>query len=190
MPNAPRLLIVLLAAAALTVALPGIALGHVHVESTTPEPGTNLDDPPSEVVIEFDGELDPDQSSFTVRGGDGAVVGEGEVDLSVADRNVLRGDVSISEPGIYDVEYSVVGLDGHELTGEFSFGFQATEAVPTPEPDEHPDTAVGGPTVGAALLALGTNLLLAAGLLAALGVTRRAAAERRATASRSALSFD
>lgn len=176
MPNTPRLLIVLLAAAALTMALPGVALGHVHVESTIPEAGTNLDDPPSEVVIEFDGELNPDASSFAVRDADGAVVGEGEVDLSVADRNVLRGDVSISEPGIYDVEYSVIGLDGHEVAGEFSFGFRATEAVPMPEHDEHPDTAVGGSPGGAALLALGTNLLLAAGLLAAVAVSRRAAA--------------
>lgn len=168
-----RPLAALAAATTLLIAAPALVLGHVHLESTTPEAGDNLDDPPDEVVIEFDGELNPDASGFTVHGPGEGEVGAGEVDLSVADRNTLRGDVTITEPGIYTVEYSVVGEDGHEVAGEFSFGYQASEPVPQPtDGDGHPATAVA-PNTGGALIALGANLLLAGILLGLAGLVAR-----------------
>jgi methionine-rich copper-binding protein CopC len=168
-----RRLAALGAATTIVLAAPALVFGHVHLESTTPEAGDNLDDPPGEVVIEFDGELNPDESGFTVHGPGEVEVGAGEVDLSVADRNILRGDVTITEPGIYTVEYSVVGQDGHEVAGEFSFGYQASEPVPQPTDDHgHGDTSVA-PTTGGALIALGANLLLAGIMLALARLTGR-----------------
>jgi methionine-rich copper-binding protein CopC len=169
-----RRLAALVAATTIVLAAPALVLGHVHLESTTPEAADDLDDPPGEVVIEFDGELNPDGSGFTVHGPGEVEVGTGEVDLSVADRNILRGDVTITEPGIYTVEYSVVGDDGHEVAGEFSFGYQASEPVPQPTDDDghHPATAVA-PSTGGALIALGANLLLAGILLGLAGLAGR-----------------
>ena len=101
----------------------------------------------------------------------GNEVGSGEVDLTVADRNVMRGDVTVSDPGIYTVSYIVAGVDGHEIEGTFSFGYNTDATIPEPtggEHDEGPDTALPYgqpsplPVVGALLI----------GLAALLGVRR------------------
>lgn len=150
--------------AAVTVAclaaVPSLVLGHVELTSSSPAAGDNLDTAPSEVSITFDDELDPDLSSFTVTDADGNEVGNGEVDLTVADRNVMTGPVDITDPGVYTVSYSVAGVDGHEIEGSFSFGFQADEEVP------QPDTAMPEPR-SPILPILGVTLLAAAGALAA-----------------------
>lgn len=132
--------------AALLAALPAVAAAHAELESSTPEAGQNLDTAPTEVILTFDEELDPDGSSFTVVDADGHEVGSGEVDLTVADRNVMAGDVSITDAGVYTVEYTVVAADGHESGGSFSFGYNAAEAIPGSS-DEQPNTAMPGPRV-------------------------------------------
>ena len=167
-----RLLSTILAAVAL-LAIPAIASAHVELLSSSPEAGANLDAAPTEVTVTFDDELDPDHSTFTVADADGNEVGAGEVDLTIADRNVMRGDVTISDPGVYTVSYTVAGVDGHEIEGTFSFGFNTEDAIPEPTGDEHdegPDTALPYrqpsplPMVGALLI----------GLAAVLGVRRLA----------------
>jgi methionine-rich copper-binding protein CopC len=152
-------------------AVPAVALAHVELVSSDPEPGSNLETPPDEVTLTFDGELDPDGSSFTVEDHHGEVVGEGVVDLDVADRNVMAGTVSISEPGVYTVEWTVLGADDHEITGSFSFGYATDEEIPEGEDGhghENPDTALPAAGPGTTTLA---GLLLV--VLAALATVRR-----------------
>ena len=99
----------------------------------------------------------------------GANVGSGKADLTVADRNVLRGDVTITEPGLYSVLWTALSIDGDTTTGSFTFGFQATGPVPSDAPQqENPDTAMpAAPTAPLPVTVLGvTALLLAAVLLA------------------------
>jgi methionine-rich copper-binding protein CopC len=154
------------ALAGLLALVPATLLGHVEMIDSSPEAGSSLESPPAEVIITFGEELDPQASTFTVSDAEGHVVGNGEVDLTVADRNVLRGDVEITEPGVYTVGYTVTGLDGHEIGGAFSFGFDTDEEIPEP-----PDTALPAP-----LPAPGNPLpsvLGAALLLSAVAVLRR-----------------
>jgi hypothetical protein len=92
-------------------------------------------------------------------------VGTGEVDLTVADRNVLAGAVTITEPGIYTVIYTAAGMDGHETAGTFSFGYLATATIPVPTSDEGPDTAMAVPGQGATLLFFGSLSLVAAAVI-------------------------
>ncbi|HEX6474469.1 MAG TPA: copper resistance CopC family protein [Candidatus Limnocylindria bacterium] len=165
-----RILITTLATGAL-LAVPAVASAHVELASSSPEAGANVDTAPTEVTVTFDDELDPDHSSFTVTDADGNEVGSGEVDLTVADRNVLRGDVSISDPGVYTVSYTVAGVDGHEIEGTFSFGFNTDDTIPDSnggEHDEGPDTAL--PYRQPSPLPMVGMLLI--GLAAALGVRR------------------
>jgi len=149
------------------------AVAHAFPESSDPAPGENLQNAPSEVSITFDDEVDPDGSSFQVKSEDGQVVGEGAVDLTVADRNVVRGDVDISEPGLYTVTWTALSIDGDSTHGSFTFGFQASGPVPSDAPqDENPDTALlAGPSTS---ISLGFGLLLIglAGLLAVVRVVR------------------
>jgi methionine-rich copper-binding protein CopC len=167
-----RLLFTMLATVAL-LAVPAVASAHVELISSSPEAGANLDTAPTEVTVTFDDELDPDHSSFSVADSDGNEVGSGEVDLTVADRNLMRGDVTITDPGVYTVSYTVAGVDGHEIEGTFSFGFNTDEAIPEPtggEHDEGPDTALpyGQPSP---LPVIGALLV---GAAAVLGVRRLA----------------
>ncbi|MGH2454868.1 MAG: copper resistance CopC family protein [Candidatus Limnocylindria bacterium] len=154
-------------AAMILAAAPAAAIAHVHLVSSSPMAGASLDDAPDQVRIEFDGELDPDHSSFVVEDADGGAVGDGEVDLGVADRNVLAGAVTITQPGVYTVTYEVLGLDGHEIVGSFSFGFDTDAEIPDPtdsEGDDHdaPDTAMR-PDPGSPATTAGILLLLLAG---------------------------
>jgi methionine-rich copper-binding protein CopC len=142
-----------LVAASAWLAVPPAVMGHVELVSSTPEAGANLDTAPTEVTITFDDELDPDLSSFTVTDSDGGNVGNGQVDLTVADRNVMTGAVSITDPGVYTVGYTVAGVDGHVLGGAFSFGFNAGQQIPKPSGGEHPDTAMPAPAPPLAQLA-------------------------------------
>ncbi len=154
--------------ALLLSAVPGAALGHVELLSSIPAPGENLEAPPTEITLTFDGELDPAASGFTVVDRHGEEVGNGEVDLDVADRNVMTGSVDVAEPGVYTVEWAVLGADGHEVRDSFSFGYATDEEIPEASGDGHhdsPDTAVAGGTVEPLVLA-GLALLALAGLAA------------------------
>jgi methionine-rich copper-binding protein CopC len=143
-------------AAALLAALPSVTSAHAELTATDPAAGAALDDPPAEVVLTFDGELDPDGSGFTVTDADGSEVGSGGVDLQVAERNVLRGAVSIDDEGIYVVAWTAVAGDGHPERG--SFEFRVGEAA------QAPDTALAPPAVP--LLPAGAVLLAMAALVA------------------------
>jgi methionine-rich copper-binding protein CopC len=158
------------AAAALLAALPAVAAAHAELEASTPAAGANLDTAPTTVTLNFSEGLDPGGSSFTVKAADGHEVGSGEVDLSVADRNVMTGDVTITDPGVYTIAYQVVAEDGHASGGTISFGFNATEAISDPTSDEFPDTALPRPSLP--ILPMAGWLLVA--LASVIGVRRLA----------------
>lgn len=150
--------------ATLTAVLPSMAAAHAELKSSTPGAGENLGAAPTKVTLTFDDELNPDGSSFTVADAGGHVVGTGEVDLTVPDRNVLVGDVTITSPGVYTVAYVAVAGDGHEASGTLSFGYRAEQAIPDPTSREGPDTALPRQTAPAATL-VGTLLLVLAGVI-------------------------
>jgi methionine-rich copper-binding protein CopC len=157
----------LLAAGLLTAVPASSAAAHVELISSSPVAGANLLTVPTEVTITFDDELDPDLSHFEVTDAASAEVGSGKVDLTVADRNVMTGPLTITAPGVYTVSYTVAGVDGHVLEGTFSFGYQATSAIPGPTGGEGADTAMT-PRGGTPILVLfGWILLVASGVIAA-----------------------
>jgi methionine-rich copper-binding protein CopC len=146
---------------------------HVELITSSPAAGANLPTAPTEVTITFDDELDPDLSSFTVADASSVEVGGGEVDLTVADRNVMTGPVTIAQPGVYTVTYHVAGVDGHELEGSFSFGYQASTTIPDPTSDERPDTAMREPSRRFGLVLLGALFLAASALIVVRRVVAR-----------------
>jgi hypothetical protein len=127
-----------------------------------------------------DGELG-DGSKFTVTDADGKTVGTGTIDLTVPDRNVMKADVTITDPGIYTVKWTSVSADGATLNGQFSFGYKATQAIPAASGGEDndeghgtPDTSIASDT-GSPLAPLGALLILsAAGLLVRRGLVAQA----------------
>jgi copper resistance protein C len=156
-----------LAAGLLMAAFASAVAAHVELISSSPVAGANLLTIPTEVTITFDDELDPDLSHFEVTDAASVEVGSGEVDLTVADRNVMTGPVTITAPGVYTVSYTVGGVDGHVLAGVFSFGYRATSAIPGPAGGEGADTAMTPRRDTSLLVLLGSVLLMASGVIAA-----------------------
>jgi len=154
-------LIVLVAA----TVLPATAMAHADLASATPAEDADLDEAPDEVRLTFTEELDPDGSAFVVTDAAGDEVGRGDVDLDVADRNELAGNVTISHPGLHTVAWSAISSDGHEASGSYTFGYRAADA-------SSPDTRMIGPSASPLIL-LGF-LLVAIALVFA----RRRAASR------------
>ena len=145
------------AALALAGAMVPIAtLAHVGLVSSSPAAGETLATPPDAVTLVFDGELAPGGSGFTVTDPDGVVVGEGGLDLAVAERNQVRGGVQITEPGPYAVAWSAVGSDGHDETGGFVFSVGPVE--PPPNTAAVPTDPRKQSTLGAILLLAGIGI--------------------------------
>jgi methionine-rich copper-binding protein CopC len=147
------------------VLVPAIALADTGLASSDPADGSTLTEPPTEIVLTFEGEVS-EESSFSVMGPDGAA-GEGALDLDVADRNVLRGQVEVDAAGDYTVSWSIVGEDGHPVEGEVTFTYEPEGEAATP------DTALP-PSTGSPVALIGLLLLVLAATISA----RRALAVR------------
>lgn len=115
-----RFLLGAVMALGLMLAVPLSAQAHTDLTDASPADGEQLEEPPTEVVLTFEAEIG-EASTFTVTDADGNEVGRGELDLDVADRNVLRGDVAISADGTYAIAYSIIGEDGDPIEGKLSF---------------------------------------------------------------------
>ena len=145
----PRCLVMSLVAAALLASMPALALAHAELVSSQPAAAASLDEPPAELVVTFDGELDPDGSSLVAIGPGGAEVAAGGVDLEVAERNVLRAALRSDGQGEYVVSWVAASIDGHVEEGSFAFEVMADATPPSP------DTALprpAGPGPAAAVL--------------------------------------
>jgi methionine-rich copper-binding protein CopC len=147
---APFALIALLAAFVLRLAAPAPAAAHTELTSAVPADGSTLTSVPAEVVLRFSGELDPDLSTFTVTAPGGVRAGSGEVDLGVAERNLLRGSVSGSAAGTWTVHWTAASIDGHVSEGDVAF----TVAGPAPDTAVRPPPGALVP-IGVALVAGG-----------------------------------
>lgn len=148
--------------AVLLAAIPATALAHAELVTTEPAAGGTLDAPPTDITLSFDGELSPDGSGFTVTDATGAEVGSGALDLEVAERNVLRGDVTADADGRYEVAWSAVAIDGHREEGSFAFTVGSTQPAPdTALPRPTPVFAIGLILVGLTLAIIGRRLSVA-----------------------------
>jgi len=140
------------------LAVPGVVTAHAELMASDPADGATLAALPGEVELTFSGELDPDRSAFAVTGPGGGTIGTGEVDLGVAERNVMRGALEPDGDGAYEVQWTAVSIDGHAKNGTLTFTVGAEEA---------PNTALPRPIT---TLPLGVAFLVLAAIAAA---TRR-----------------
>jgi methionine-rich copper-binding protein CopC len=114
------------AAACLLLAVAGPAAAHEELVASDPPAGAGLDEAPAEIVLTFSGELTP-ESGFILFSPADDEVGTGELDLTVAERNVLRGDGVDAGDGSYTILWTGVGLDGHPQEGTITFTVGAIE---------------------------------------------------------------
>jgi hypothetical protein len=109
------------AALALSLALgPLSALGHVFPQKQQPGAGSTVD-APAQVVITFDGPLEPAFSSLTVTDAAGKQVNTAQ--SAVDDRQPEIASVALPAlaAGKYTVHWVAVASDGHRTHGDYSF---------------------------------------------------------------------
>lgn len=111
----------------------GSAHAHPAYKDSSPQSGATVASPPPELWIEFTERIEGGSITITDPCGERADHGEDEMNLT-SDRLTtgMHGD----KAGTYVVQWSVLGSDGHNTRGEFTFTSSGGAACPgTKEPE-------------------------------------------------------
>ena len=145
------------------------ATAHVEIVSSIPEQFTNVNPIPTQVWIEFSGELQTldgeaintievvDSTGIAVNYGDPVIEG-GKISTKLSGQ---------SAPGVFTVKYRVVGDDGHVIEGDYSFNASpdySAEQTPMPinEVSENSSIPAGGILLAALFLIFLGGILMRA----------------------------
>ena len=145
-----RKLIVALSLAALAFLNTPMASAHGEIVSTFPEQYTNATPIPTQVWIQFDGNLQTldgqaintidvvDSTGLTVSYGDPVIDG-GKISTKLSGQ---------SAPGVFTVNYRIVSEDGHPVEGSYTFNASPNYAddapVTTASPEKSSKLSIGG----------------------------------------------
>ncbi|WP_420111128.1 copper resistance CopC family protein [Pseudactinotalea sp.] len=114
------------ATAVLTFAVPGAAQAHSELVSSTPSDGGTTSEIPTEIVLEFNENIQEIGNEIVVVDPEGTPVADGEM---VVDGPVVTQPISTGAAGEYTVTWRVVSADGHPISGEFTYELQAPTTV-------------------------------------------------------------
>ena len=149
------------------VAMTGVACAHADLLSSEPAEGSTVQTAPTQLVLNYSEEPDPQLSQVELLNSSGATVDTGTPSLQGQKTLVvpITGDMP---DGVYTVSWSAVSVDdGHTTTDSFSFGV-GVKASTGPVAGGPPPTA-SGPTVlgvaGKALLYAGLMLVVAVAVI-------------------------
>jgi methionine-rich copper-binding protein CopC len=112
-----------------------ISSAHVEIVSSFPDQFANVNPIPTQVMIEFSGELQNLDgeilNSIEVTDSTGLVVSFDDAVIEGA--KIMTKISGQSAAGVFIVKYRVVGQDGHVIEGEYTFNAspEYAEAVPT-----------------------------------------------------------
>jgi len=130
-----RKIVVSLLFVGLSLFSPSIASAHIEIVSSFPDQFANVNPIPTQVMIEFSGELQNLDgeilNSIEVTDSTGLVV---SYDDAVIEGAKITTKISgQSAAGVFIVKYRVVGQDGHIIEGDYTFNASPgyAEAVPT-----------------------------------------------------------
>ena len=131
-----RIVFVTAVAAIALASFPAVAQAHPAYKASSPAANASVSQPPTEVWVEFTEMIDDGSITIYDPCGDRADHGEDEMNLT-NDRVTTgaHGDKS----GTYRVEWSVLGSDGHNTRGEFTFTSTGGDACPGAEEEEEPE---------------------------------------------------
>jgi len=126
--------VVLLAFQCLILSAP-TSFAHGQIVTSYPLDGSTSSPTPTQVWIEFDGELQTIDgevvNTLKVTDSTGLVVSAEEAVIEGAKISTQVSDQSVG--GVFTVEYRIVSEDGHPVEGSYTFqaspGFEATEMI-------------------------------------------------------------
>lgn len=106
------------------------ALAHTGLESSTPAQGSTVTEKLNEITLTFLTKIE-ETSSFTLTNSSNE-----EMDLNdiTVNDNILTGNVIESlENGAYQINWKIIGADGHPMEGVIDFTLDAPEEVESVE---------------------------------------------------------
>jgi methionine-rich copper-binding protein CopC len=108
----------IMASAALTSPF---AAAHALVKSSIPAAGSTVQVAPKAISITFNEKVEGAFSSVTVKDAAGKAVATGKAQVDTGNPATLLLDVPALASGVYRVQWTAVGNDGHRRTGDFQF---------------------------------------------------------------------
>ncbi|SDN10681.1 hypothetical protein SAMN05518871_103310 [Psychrobacillus sp. OK028] len=111
------------------------ALAHTGLESSTPAQGSTITEKLTEITLKFLTKIE-ETSTFTLMNSSNE-----EVDLEgiTVNENILTGNVTEKvENGAYQINWKIIGADGHPIEGVIDFVLEAPEEVEAVEPTTEP----------------------------------------------------
>jgi methionine-rich copper-binding protein CopC len=106
--------------AACAVLAAGPACAHAFLKTATPAVGSTVQQPPSQVVIDFTEGVEPKFSTITVQDAAGAEVGTGDAHLQGGNTHLALA-VKTLPAGTYKVTWHATAVDTHKTEGSFTF---------------------------------------------------------------------
>lgn len=94
---------------------------HAFPLRSEPKVGSEVKQPPTQVKIWFDGDIEPAFSTLKVTGPDGKEVDANDTKVDEKEHNLLTVSVPHLAPGKYKVKWEVVATDAHRTEGDFTF---------------------------------------------------------------------
>ena len=107
------------------------AYAHTDITDSTPAASAKVRIPIADVSVTFTEPIGTGPATINVRGPEGTNLAEGKPRTS--GNQVVQPIAELTAKGKYQVDYRVVGLDGHPVTGSYTFTF-VPRATPAPSP--------------------------------------------------------
>ena len=100
--------------------IPALCFAHVGMLNSTPAPNGIVSSPPEKVTMKFGGELEPAFSKIEVFDQNDKKVSKKTRfrEENIIMETKLKGKLS---PGVYTVKWKCMSVDGHSLSGEYTF---------------------------------------------------------------------
>ena len=109
-----------LCAAAVLALASGQVSAHAFLKTSTPAVGSTVQQPPSQVVIDFTEGVEPSFSTITVQDASGTGVANGEVHLDGGNTHLAIA-LKPLQTGTYKVVWHATAVDTHKTEGSFTF---------------------------------------------------------------------
>lgn len=111
------------------------ALAHTGLESSTPAQGSTVTEKLNEITLTFLTKIE-ETSSFTLTNSSNEAM---KIEGITVNDKIMTGNVTESlENGEYQINWKIIGADGHPIDGVIDFTLQAPEEVKAVEPATEP----------------------------------------------------
>src|SRR4051794_30820236 len=94
---------------------PGSAAAHAVLKRARPATGAVLAQPPPEIRLTFNENIEPRFSQIELMTGTGTRINTGPLTVDPANRGEIRVSVPALEPGRYKVRWRVLSVDSHKV---------------------------------------------------------------------------